>query len=88
MAIDDGLADFGNYPEVYADGLGAVDIVGGNARLTLFVWVKQSGVYRRSIILKVVRPTTSLDADAALIEMAKRSPAMLSCRPEWLATVQ
>ena len=49
IAPSEGIEDFGNYNECDVDGMGAADIVGGNARLTFFVWVKTSGVYRRHI---------------------------------------
>ena len=51
IAPSEGIEDFGNYNECDVDGMGAADIVGGNARLTFFVWVKTSGVYRRHISL-------------------------------------
>ena len=51
IAASEGIEDFGNYNECDVDGMGAADIVCGNALLTFFVWVKTCGVYRRHISL-------------------------------------
>jgi hypothetical protein len=59
----DDLLDFGGYPEIYADGVGAVDILGVNARTKMFTWQKIDGVYPRVTVLSVVRPVGSFAAD-------------------------
>jgi hypothetical protein len=54
----DDLVDLGDYPEIYADGLGEAQFLGANARLVLFTWHKMDGVFRRKIAATVVRPVS------------------------------
>jgi hypothetical protein len=77
MPNDNDLIDFGDYPEIYADGLGEVQITGVNARLLFFRWRKMDGVFRRQIASAITRPVASLAADAFVIEMAKREGVAL-----------
>jgi hypothetical protein len=64
----------GGYPDIYADGLGDVEVVGANARLFLFNWRRIGGVFRRQICATVIRPVASLASDFEMIEVAKRKP--------------
>jgi hypothetical protein len=57
------LIDMGGYPEIYADGLGDVEVVGSNARLVLFNWRRIDGVFRRQTCATVIRPVASLSCD-------------------------
>jgi hypothetical protein len=76
----DDLVDLGDYPEIYADGLGEAQFLGANARLVLFTWHKMDGVFRRKIAATVVRPVSGLGADTEMILAAKdqRPPALSS----------
>ena len=50
------LLDLGNYPEIFADGIGDVFTVGSMAHVILFKWHKLDGVFRRIIAGEVIRP--------------------------------
>jgi hypothetical protein len=67
------LIDFASYPEIYADGLGSVEIIGANARLALFSWRRIDGVFRRQICGLVIRPVALLSSDFEMVEVAKRN---------------
>jgi hypothetical protein len=71
----DELVDVGGYPEVYADGVGEVQILDSNARFLSFSWHRIDGVYRRGIVASIVRPVASLSGEAELVERAKKDPS-------------
>ena len=75
MSDESELCDFGQYPEIYADGVGEIQILGVNARVMFFSWQRMEGVFRRTIVATVVRPVSSLGADFDLIESVKKRPA-------------
>ena len=55
------MADDGSVLEVYADGLGALELLGPNFRATYFTWAAaaDSTLVRRVPVIKVVRPVAS-----------------------------
>jgi hypothetical protein len=67
-----GFIDFGQVPEIYIDGIAAVDILGVNARLRFFTWQRIDGVFRKVIALNVIQPVTSIGLDREMFETAKR----------------
>lgn len=55
------LVDLGAYPEIYADGIGDLQMLAGNnTRMVLFSWRKLDGVYRKVITGMVIRPAATL----------------------------
>jgi hypothetical protein len=74
--------DFVQAPEIYTDGVAAVDILGVNARLRFFTWQKIDGVFRKVIALNVIQPLTSIGVDREMFEAAKRE------QPSQLAVLQ
>jgi hypothetical protein len=60
---DTGLLDLGNYPEIFADGIGDVFTVGPMAHVILFKWHKLNGVFRRIIAGEVIRPVGAVSLD-------------------------
>jgi len=80
------LFEFGSYPEIYADGIGDIQVLGGNARLVYFTWQRIDGVFRRSIVATMIRHVSSLAADFDLIASAKKRPQLAP--NESVATLQ
>ncbi len=54
------LLDFGGTPEIYADGIFEVHIIGEVARLRLFVWRQIDGEFKRVLCCTLIRPASSL----------------------------
>jgi hypothetical protein len=65
------LLDFGNYPEIHADGLGDVLFHQDKAHFILFGWKRIDGVWRRIVVGTITRPISSvtLEQTVALKEM-------------------
>ncbi len=60
MPSTDSLLDLGNYPEVYANGLGDVFEVAANIHMLWFRWRLIDGVMRRCLAGEVITPVASL----------------------------
>src|SRR5437763_12656884 len=71
--------DFGQVPEIYIDGVAAVDILGVNARLKLFTWQKIDGVFRKVIAVNVIQPVTSIGLDREMFEGAAAGARGIKC---------
>jgi hypothetical protein len=57
------LLDLGNYPEIFADGIGDVFSIGRMAHVVLFRWHKVDGVFRKIIAGEVIRPVGAVSLE-------------------------
>lgn len=64
------LVDLGGYPEIYADGIGAIEEIGGNVRMISFTWRRIDGVFRKCIVVSIVRPARSIAEAVPLFQTA------------------
>ena len=60
MPSTDSLLDLGNFPELYADGLGDVYEVDANLHMLWFRWRLIDGVMRRCLAGEVIQPIASV----------------------------
>jgi hypothetical protein len=61
MANTDSLLDLGNYPEIYADGVGDMYEIAANSHFLLFRWRMMDGVLRRCLTGEIIRPTMTME---------------------------
>jgi hypothetical protein len=50
------LLDFGDYPEIYSDGIGQVTYIGHHAHLLLFRWKRIDGIWQPVVVGDLIRP--------------------------------
>jgi hypothetical protein len=65
------LLDLGGYPEIYVDGIAAVQILGVCARTLYFNFQRAaSGLYTRQVVASLIRPVKSFEEGAPVIWQA------------------
>lgn len=63
MGIEDGpqrLVEYGEYPEISADGVGDLKVIGTKLYIVLFRWRRVDGIYQRCICGEIIRSFASL----------------------------
>jgi hypothetical protein len=72
------LIEYGEYPEIYADGVGDAHAIGTNLSILLFRWRRVDGIFQRCVSAELVRPMANLFGDMLLLKAALHPAAIES----------